>query len=375
MAEDRFLIVRLGSLGDIIHTLPAAAALRDSCPGARVDWVVESKWLPLLAGNPDLNQVIAMDRDSWGAMWRCVARLRQGRYTCVLDFQGLYKSAVLAWCSGAPKRIGWAREYVRDGPATLLYSLRVTPAGRHKVEHNLTLAASAVSSALPAGRQAAAGYGAGVRPPAVRFPVQVSPEAEAQVAHLLATQGLREYFVISPGGGWQSKCWPAERYGRLHRQIVERYGLGGVVSFGPGERALAEAVRAAAGAPATLRSAALALSGVEGADSGPAAGLPEPLVMAMDLPQLVAALRGARFVVGGDTGPLHLAVALGTPVVGLYGPTDPARNGPYSSADVVVRNARAEETTYKRGDRYSPSMLSITVEQVLAAVEQRMGWG
>lgn len=343
MADDRFLLVRLGSLGDIIHTLPAAAALRDSCPGARVDWVVEAKWLALLAGNPDLNQVIALDRDSWGAIRGCVAQLRKAAYTCALDFQGLYKSAVLAWFSGAPKRIGWSREYVREGLATLLYTHCVAPAGPHKVEHNLTLAESAGAPESGARPNRA-------RRAAVRFPLQVSPEAEAQVARLLEPHDLRDYFVLSPGGGWQSKCWPAEQYGRLHRRIVERHALRGVVSFGPDERALGEAVRAAAGTP-------------------------EPLVVAMNLPQLMAVLRRAKFFVGGDTGPLHLAVALGTPVVGLYGPTDPARNGPYSSADVVVRNARPEETTYKRDDRYSPSMLSITVEQVLAAVERRMGWG
>jgi len=343
MTDDRFLIVRLGSLGDIVHTLPAAAALCDSHPGASVDWVVESKWLPLLAGNPDLNQVIALDRDSWGAIGRCVGRLRGAGYTCALDFQGLYKSAVLAWFSGAPKRVGWARNFAREGLATLLYTHRVVPSGPHKVEQNIALAESAGARPNRAGPNRAR------RSPA-RFPLKVSPEAEAQVARLLTPHGLREYFVMSPGGGWRSKCWPAERYGQLHQRIVERYGLRGVVSFGPGERTLAEGVRAAAGAP-------------------------EPLVMALDLPQLMAALRRAKFFVGGDTGPLHLAAALGTPVIGLYGPTDPARNGPYSSADVVVRNARPEDTTYKRRDRYSASMLSITVEQVLAAVEQRMGWG
>jgi heptosyltransferase-1 len=123
----------------------------------------------------------------------------------------------------------------------------------------------------------------------------------------------------------------------------------GVVNFGPGERELAERVRMAAGAPT-------------------------PALLSTDLAQLMALLRGAEFFVGGDTGPLHLAVALETPVIGLYGPTDPARNGPYSPLDIVVRNARREETTYKREDAPAPSMRSITMEQVIAAIQRRLGF-
>jgi ADP-heptose:LPS heptosyltransferase len=167
MTEDRFLIVRLGSLGDIVHTLPAAAALCDSYPGARVDWVVESRWLPLLAGNPDLNQVIALDRDSWGAIRRCVGRLRKAGYTCALDFQGLYKSAVLAWLSGAPKRVGWALFFFIDSLTTVIYTHRVVPAGPHKVEQNIALAESAGARPNRARRSTA------------RFPLKVSPEAES----------------------------------------------------------------------------------------------------------------------------------------------------------------------------------------------------
>ena len=153
--------------------------------------------------------------------------------------------------------------------------------------------------------------------------------------------------MLSPGGGWLSKCWPAERYGELHRRLAARLGYGGVVTFGPGERPLADALRAAAGSP-------------------------EPVLLELDLPQLMAALHGAQFFVGADTGPLHVSVALGTPVVGLYGPTDPAQTGPYSRADVVVRNARPDETTYSRGSSYALAMLSITVEQVEEAVVRRL---
>jgi lipopolysaccharide heptosyltransferase I len=339
MPEPRFLIERLGSLGDIIHTLPAVHALRRAFSQAKVDWVVESKWLPLLDGNPDLNEVIALDRTSWGALRTCVRRLRSKKYDTVLDFQGLYKSAVLGWLSGAKERIGFDARFAREGGAARFYTKKVVPQGAHVIEQNLSLAGEA--GAGPAALSTA------------EFPLRIAAEAAVAVEKQLAARGVRDYFVLSPGGGWASKCWPAERYGHLHRRLLalpQFAGMRGVVNFGPGERKLAEAVRLVAGEP-------------------------EPVLLPLDLPQLMAMMSRAKFFVGGDTGPLHLAVALGVPVVGLYGPTDPARNGPCRAEDVVVRNARPEETTYKREDKPHPAMLSINVEQAVAAVETRLRQG
>lgn len=333
MAEPRILIVKLSSLGDILHTLPAVHALRVSFPQARMDWVVDARWMALLEGNPDVSEVLPLRAASWRELLACVRRLRAQRYDVALDFQGLYKSAVLAWLSGARERIGFTRGFAREGGAALLYTRRVAPEARHVIQQNMDLALAA-----------------GARPVECRFPVRVAPEAEEYVRAQLAALGVKDYFVLSPGGGWRSKCWPAERYGHLHRRLLslpEFAGWRGVVNFGPGERALAEAVRMVAGPP-------------------------EPVLLPLELPQLVALIRGAKFFVGGDTGPLHLAVALGVPVVGLYGPTDPARNGPFSPRDIVVRNARPEETSYQRGSSYAASMLSITVEQVVEAVRQRL---
>lgn len=334
MGDERFLVVRLGSLGDIVHTLPAAHALRNRFPGARIDWLIENKWRALLVGNPDVNDVIFFDRTTWRGISECVSRLRAAQYSTVIDFQGLYKSAVLARLSGAPRRIGFAREYLRESGAGWFYTEQVAPPTGHVVDQNLAVVES---------------LGAEKKTP--RFPLWVGEAVDQWVRLERKTHGVEKYFVLSPGGGWMSKCWPAEQYGHLHRRLVSLpafAGWRGVVNFGPGERKLAEAVRVAAGEP-------------------------EPLLLSTDLPQLMALLRRAECFVGGDSGPLHLAVALGTPVVGLYGPTDPARNGPYSAADIVVRNARAEETTYKRGNTPAPSMLSITVDQVAAAVQQRLG--
>jgi len=326
-----FLVVRMGSIGDIVHTLPAVAALHDSFPAVQIDWLVERKWRALLEGNPDINEIIEVDRRSLGDLVKGIRRLRAAHYRCALDFQSLYKSAALAFSSGARRRVGFIRSYLREPGAVFFYTERVNPQGKHKIEHNLSLV-----------------EGVGAKKTGIRFPLVVSPQADVEVENKLSARGLREFFVLSPGGGWRYKCWPPERFGALYRELARRHGWCGVISFGPGEEALAEEARRAAGTP-------------------------EPVVISAGVAQLMALLRRAKFVVAGDTGPLHLASAFGTPVVGLFGPTDPARNGPYSSADIVVRNAGSEETTYRRGTSYSPAMISITVDQVVEAVERRLG--
>ncbi|MCL4523325.1 MAG: glycosyltransferase family 9 protein [Acidobacteria bacterium] len=334
MSEERILVVRLGSLGDLVHTLPAVNALRNKFPRSEIDWVVENKWRALLAGNPDVNDIIRFDRSTWTGISSCVRQLRRRKYDCAIDFQGLYKSALLARLSGAKRRIGYAIELLRESGAAWFYTERVQSTALHIVDQNLELA-----------------HHLGAERWEVRFPLAVPDEAERFVRMQLGGKGGQKYFVVSPGGGWMSKCWPAEQYGHLLRRLLSVFpcaGWRGVVNYGPGERNLAEAVRLVAG------------------DA-------DPLLFSGDLPQLMALVRGASLFVGGDSGPLHLAVALGAPVVGLYGPTDPARNGPYSRAEIVVRNARSEETTYKRDSSPALSMRSITVEQVVNAIGKRLG--
>lgn len=317
-------------MGDIIHALPAAAALRDAFPRAQIDWAVEPRWMRLLKGNPDINRVISADRKSPAGMLSTLKTVRAPRYSCAIDFQALYKSALLAFASGAARRIGFKSSYAREGLAALLYTQTLNPRGPHKVDHNLTLVEAT-----------------GARAVRVRFPLAIRAEDEEIVSRALATQDLKNFFVLNPGGGWRSKCWPAERYGELHRRLYESHGWRGVLTFGPGEQELAEqAKRAAAGSPLTSIDVGL----------GP----------------LMALLRRAKFVVSADTGPLHLASALGAPTIGLFGPTDPARNGPFSPDDVRVRNPGASVTTYKRGKDFAASMLSITIEQAVHAIETRL---
>ena len=324
--EQSFLIVRLGSLGDLVHTLPAVAALRAGFPHARLDWVVEQKWSSLVELVTVVDNVIPWRRGIFNFLTG-VGGLRERKYSCAIDFQGLYKSALLARCSGAPRRIGFAAAFARESGASRFYSKRVIPDGRHVAELNLSLAVAGGAS----------------RTVLMAYPLR-QPEQSTALRELLDRESLGAYLVVSPGGGWRSKCWPPERYGALCADLWRRHSIRAVVNAGPGEEELGRRVIAAA---------------------GPA----KPVLFSPSLRDLAALLGRARVVVGADTGPMQLAAALGTPVVALFGPTDPARNGPIPKG-VVLRNASGYETTYKRDDSHAPSMLALSVEQVTAAVER-----
>ena len=211
-SDARFLIVRLTALGDILHTVPAVAALRHAHPQARIDWVVERKWAPVLEGSPAIDEVIPFDRRSvWGAA-ECVQRLRENRYTCAIDFQGLYKSSVLAGLSGAPRRIGFERSWAREGGAAMFYTERVVPVGRHVAELNYSLAGRAGAS----------------RPAAPEYPLRVPAGGAASVRSRLHDLGITgEYMVVGPGGSWRAKCWPTERYGEFCREFEKRTSICG----------------------------------------------------------------------------------------------------------------------------------------------------
>src|SRR5271156_5430423 len=149
MPDQRILLVRLGSLGDVIHALPAASALRDAFPEARIDWLIEPKWRRLLEGNSDLTEIIPLEKKTAAGLISTIRKLRAARYSCTIDFQGLYKSALPAFASGAPRCIGFPSTYAREGFASFFYTDRISPRGAHKVEHNLTLAEAAGARTSP----------------------------------------------------------------------------------------------------------------------------------------------------------------------------------------------------------------------------------
>lgn len=329
----RALVVRLSSIGDVVHTLPALAALHRH--GWEAGWLVEPPARVLLDLNPLLAQVVeAPSRKAFGPRRALAAlrALRGARYDAALDFQGLWKSAAWARLSGARRVVGWERGSRREPPSALLVGERVARAGGgHVIDKNLGLL-------RPLGIEAA-----GLR----EFPLPFSAGAVARADEVLRETAGDALVVLNPGGGWASKLWPAERFGELAKGL-RALSLEPLVCWGPGEEALAGRVVAASAGCARL----------------------SPPTRLLDFVEIA---RRARLVVAADTGPLHLACAVGTPVVALFGPTDPARNGPFSRDDVVVRRTPACAPCYSRTCvRHAGVMAGIDVAEVLAAAQRRI---
>ena len=338
MPEQRFLVVRLSSLGDIVHTFPAVAGLRESFPNSEIVWLTHPRWKLLVESSSLATEIWATETRSFASLRETLGQIRGHVFDAAIDYQGLWKSAALSFLGRVPRRLGFSWETVREYGVPILYTDRVRCTQTHIADQNGELS-------LRAGARCGAG------------PVALSVPSihQAFVLQLLRSSAIERYVVLSPGGGWRSKCWPPDRYGTLCQKIHTALGLHCILNYGPGEDDLVSAVKA---------------------NSGEA----QPIAFTGSLVQLMALLRNAICIVGGDTGPLHLAVALGTPAVALFGPTDPARNGPYrdsssggadSRTDIVLRSPRAV-TTYKRGGQPDPSMLEIEVDAVFEAVRRQV---
>ena len=340
---NRILIVRLSALGDIIHALPVLFALKQSLPTTAVDWLVEANYASILALVPELDRRIVVRGTAPGASetsitfggglgyLRAMSFLRAQRYDAALDLQGLIKSAVWARASGAARVIGFARDHLREPQAASLYSETVTPPGAgHVIDKNL-----AVLSALDV--------------PDTPMALRLAPTGSTDVvAAIVAAGGPRNFIVLNPGAAWPNKRWPADRFGAVAAGLFRRTRLRSLVTWGPSERALAESVVAASGGAASLA----------------------PATSVADLAVL---MRDAAVVVSGDTGPLHIAAAMGTPLVGLYGPTWPERNGPWDPKDHVLSRADTCVCHHKRQCRRgSPCINEIGVDQVVAAAHRRL---
>jgi ADP-heptose:LPS heptosyltransferase len=339
MGEPHFLVVRLGSLGDIVHTCPAVAALRESFPAAHIVWITHPRWKMLVESSQLASEVHTVETRSLSSLRETVHRVRRTVWDAGIDYQGLWKSAALPFLVGVRCRIGFSSETIREFGVSMLYTERVRASKAHIAEQNGELSMRAGAKRVTA--------------PVI---LEISPEDQKAFSGYLRDHGIDRYIVLSPGGGWRSKCWPAERFGTLCLKLHESFGLRCIVNIGPGEEDLAAAVVSASGEA-------------------------RPLVYQGSLGQLMVLLRGAVCVVGGDTGPLHLAVALGAKTVALFGPTDPARNGPYRGpepsaavvcSDIVLR-APNVRTTHKRGSEPDASMLAIEVDAVFDAVRRVAG--
>lgn len=308
-------------MGDIIHTLPAVASLKHSYPGSHLTWVVEPQWAPLLAGNSFIDRILLLRRGSPSALRESWRNLRAERYDFAVDFQGLTKSALVASAARAGRIFGFHHTQARERVAALFYSDKSLSRSVHMVDRNLDLAA-------------AAGAGSTVR----SFPL---PPGAAE-----GDLPPGDFVLASPLAGWRSKQWPLEHY-----------------------RVLADLLRQHLGMPLVLdgpASALALLAQVEGA-----------IPHASTIPGLIHATRRAAAVVGVDSGPLHIAAALGKRGVAIYGPTDPARNGPYGGSLRVLRGpsaaSYATRGNYRRGANIDESMRSISPGEVFEALRSVLG--
>jgi heptosyltransferase-1 len=345
----RLLIVRLSAMGDVIHTLPAAQALRAAFPEAMIGWLIEERWAELLCApgaarrgprspqRPLVDWVHTVQLREWKKSLFTIATaqqiakvwndVRSVHYDVAVDLQGAMRSAVLARWSGAGAVCGAAEP--REAPASLWYTRRGIERGTHVVERNFSLAEAVAQQNLTM--------------PGVEFPSDA--RAEEEMSRRLADAGVGEFAILNPGAGWGAKRWPAERYGKV-ANALSKYGVRSVVNYGPGEEDLARETEAASAGAARA--------------------------MKCSITELIALTRRARLFVGGDTGPMHLAAALRVPVVAIFGPTDPARNGPYGTRSVVLRNP-ASATTHARLARPDEGLLGIGAEAVVQAAERMLG--
>jgi heptosyltransferase-1 len=343
---ERLLIVRLSAMGDVIHTLPAVHGLREAFPQAHIGWLIAERWAELLCApgasrrgarsalRPLVDEVHAVNLKAWGKSPFSISTLqraatvwndvRDAHYDAAVDLQGAMRSAVLARLSGA--RVVYGAAEPREAPASLWYTRKVVARGRHVIEQNLS-----VAEALCANRKSSS--------PDVFLDFPLNPQAEARIGERLAEYGGSELAILNPGAGWGAKRWPAERYGEVARRLAER-GVRSILNYGPGEEEL--------------------VRGAESASGGTARA------MSCTITELIALTRRARLFVGGDTGPLHLAAALRVPVVAIYGPTDPARNGPYGTRSIVLRSVESV-TSHARRAEADEGMLGIGSEAVVAA--------
>jgi lipopolysaccharide heptosyltransferase I len=331
-----FLIVRLGALGDVVHGIPVVAALRQEYPTSRIDWMVDPRYVELL------NLVVGLDRRI-GIDPRAVKHgrarqrfretlreLRETGYDAAIDLQGLLKSAMLARSIRARRTIGFPRKHLREPLARLFYTDAPDPGdATHVIYKNLAL----LAPLQVADRR-------------VRFPIEIPRSATCE--QIIERFEGHDYAVINPGAAWPNKRWPPARFGAVAALIAREFGWRSLVLWGPGEQELAHEVVAT---------------------SSGAAEISPPTTIT----DLVGVARNARLMISGDTGPLHIAAAVNTPIVALYGPTRPERNGPWGLSDVALSRVQQCSCVYERKCRKTERCIDdISVAEVISAVQRRV---
>jgi heptosyltransferase I len=341
----RILIVKLSSIGDIVHTLPALAAMRRALPEAEISWVVEHGPAEILRDNPLLDRLIEVDTkalrrglmsgETLRAPRQQLRLLRASAFDLALDFQGLIKSATIARLSGARRTLGFARDGLREPASRFFLHKKVSvQADLHVIRKNLTLVKEALGISVPDD------------PGDFEFPITIDHVHELEAEDAVGID--RPYAILNPGGGWPTKLWSAEKFGSLADELWNHFGLYSLVSYGPGEDELAQAV---------ISNAKLA----------------KARAVSVSLKGFCALARNAQVYIGGETGPTHLAVVMRTPVVGLLGPTEWWRNGsPYADDICVERTDIDCRVDCHRRSCSQWICMDIDVERVLKATTERL---
>lgn len=336
--------------------MPAVARLRRAYPGAQIDWLIERSAAKILAHARHVDRVIEVDTFRWRRSALCpstwreirdqVSQLASTGYDVVLDLQGLWKSAVMGWLTRPRMLMGWDRRFLREPLAAVFYSHRARRENRivHVILEHLKLVDALFKLSPPTENTLET---ATINSSIFEFDELASNEDRTWVDTQLRSHRLSDFVIVNPGANWKSKLWPVENYSLLARRIHQELGFSIVVTFGPGEASLAERVSSS--------------GSEEGVVSFPTT-----------LAQLAALAGRAALFVGADTGPLHMAAACGTPIVGIYAPTDPRRNGPFSSEDEVVHQNRCGAYCHRRDCGPRRCIEMITVDSVYKAVRKRL---
>lgn len=335
---NNILIVKLSAIGDVIHALPVAHALKQKYPQARITWVVEKPAYDLLTNNPAIDEIILFDKPRFKSLSGLLKyspefsrRLKERHFDLALDLQGLFKSAAIVALSGAKQRLGYCN--MRELSQWISKPVCGKYSEGHVVERYLDVARY---------------IGCDVKKAV--FTLNNTPDEAANTSAIAVQAGLaanQHYIILAPGTNWPSKCWPAERFGELAAEVIQK-GIISIIIGGASDTSLA----------VTIRNACPAAVDLTGKTT---------------LKELAFLMKGASCFVGGDTGPMHLAAAVQTPVVALFGPTDPERNGPYGDIHTVIT---VEEECHKCWKRECPKakqcLAAIEVQPVLEAVQKRI---
>jgi len=352
----KIAIIKLSAIGDVVHALPVASALRERYPDAHLAWIVQGKCREILEGNPDLDEVIVFDKDRWllevpyphktasilWEMYRFGSRLRRAGFDLAIDLQGLIKSGMLTWLTGAGTRIGFSADYCREPANARFTNCHVTPSAGdvHIIDQCLSLV-----------------RGLGADASRKQFKIHIPAEDHAYITKFLSDAFNSSkvpkdspIVLINPGAGWETKLWGEENYAALADQIVSELGNRGwrvVFLWGPSELSMVKSIQKKMRQPCLL-------------------------ACPTNLKQSLALMQRAHLFVAGDTGPLHMGAALGTPCLGIYGPSSPERNGPYGDLHRVVQTDVSCKGCFRRFCNHALCMESISVDQVMEAIRSML---